>query len=263
MIGVAAIAAGLTGALLALWGVQRLTGNASWADAGWAAGIGVVVLLGLATSEIDPWRQTAAMLLVGAWATRLTWHLVRRSLQAQEDGRFADMRQRWGDRAQRNFLRYFLAQVPLVLVFCLPAMALDGDVRAPGWRDAVGVGIGVTGLLGGAIADRQLLRHRASVAESEICNRGLWRYSRHPNYFFEWVTWCAWPLLAPATATGSLALVPPVLLFVLLTRVTGIPPAEARALQRRGDAYRRYQAVTSSFIPWPPATDSSKRYQRM
>ena len=100
--------------------------------------------------------------------------------------------------------------------------------------------------------------HRASVAESEICNRGLWKYSRHPNYFFEWVTWCAWPLLAPATATGSLALAPPVLLLVLLTRVTGIPLAEARALQRWGDAYRRYQAVTNSFIPWPPATDSPK-----
>jgi steroid 5-alpha reductase family enzyme len=241
---------GLALFFVGLWAVQRRTGNASWADAGWALAIGAVMLGAFVAGEGDPGRRALAAGLIGFWSLRLGTHLVRRSLSSSEDSRFADMRQRWGERAQRNFLRYYLAQVPLVLLFCLPALALAGDARPLGPRDAIGVGVGLTGLIGTAVADRQLARHRATAPDA-VCRSGLWRFSRHPNYFFEWVTWCAWPLLAPATPTGALAAVPPAALYVLLTRVTGIPPAEQRSLARRGDAYRQYQEQTSAFFPGP------------
>lgn len=248
------IAAALTAAFVILWWVQRRTGNASWADAGWAVGIGVIALGLLADGPGDSTRRLLAAVLVGLWSARLGWHLLRRALHPVEDGRFADMRQRWGDRAQRNFLRYHLAQVPLVLLFCLPAVVLADDARTLGARDWAGLGIGLGGLVGTAVADRQLARHR-SDNPGDVCRRGLWRYSRHPNYFFEWVTWCSWPLMAPATPIGAMTAVPAAALYVLLTRVTGIPPAEQRALARRGEAYRRYQAVTSAFFPRPPLSE--------
>jgi steroid 5-alpha reductase family enzyme len=239
-------------AFFLLWLLQRRTANASWADAGWAVGTGAVLAWGLAAGDGDPGRRGLALSLAVIWAARLGGHLVLRALDGREDGRFHDLRQKWGPAAQRNFLRYFLAQVPLVLLFALPAVALADDPRPLGARDLAGGLVALAGLVGTAAADRQLARHRES-APDEVCRTGLWAWSRHPNYFFEWVFWCAWPFLAPLSPVGALALVPPIVLYVLLTRVTGIPPAERRAVRRRGDAYRRYQSMTSAFFPKPPA----------
>jgi cyclopropane-fatty-acyl-phospholipid synthase len=242
----------LTGSFVALWLLQRRTENASWADAGWSLGIGLLSVSQLLAGSGEPMRRALAATLVLLWSVRLTAHLVQRACNGSEDGRFADLRRSWGAHAQRNFLGYFLVQVPLVLLFALPAWVLAGDGRQVGARDLAGLCIGLVGLIGTAVADRQLARHRTTATAGEVCSTGLWRYSRHPNYFFEWLFWCAWPLLAPLSPTGTLALLPVTILYLLLTRVTGIPPAERRAVLRRGDAYRKYQQATSSFFPSRP-----------
>jgi steroid 5-alpha reductase family enzyme len=236
---------------LLLWLLQRHTNNASWADAGWALAVGLVMLWWLASGQGDTGRRWLAGSVVGLWSARLSLHLWHRAWNSTEDGRFQDLRREWGARAQRNFLRYFLFQVPLVLVFALPAAALAQDGRPLAARDMVAMLVAITGLAGVSIADGQLRRHRR-VDAGEVCRRGLWRYSRHPNYFFEWVFWCAWPFMAPLSARGLLAWVTPIAAYFLLTRITGIPPAERRALVRRGDDYRRYQAQTSLFFPRSP-----------
>jgi steroid 5-alpha reductase family enzyme len=106
-------------------------------------------------------------------------------------------------------------------------------------------------LIGEAVADAQLAAFkRTPHAPGEVCQRGLWNYSRHPNYFFEWLIWVAWALFALASPYGWLAVACPLLMFYFLFRVTGIPATEAQALRSKGEAYRAYQRSTSAFVPW-------------
>ena len=108
---------------------------------------------------------------------------------------------------------------------------------------------------GAGVSDQQLARFLADPAhKGRVCDRGLWAWSRHPNYFFEWLGWCAWPVFAfnPSWSLGWLALLAPVLMYWLLVHVSGIPPLERAMLASRGDAYRAYQRQTSAFFPLPP-----------
>jgi steroid 5-alpha reductase family enzyme len=120
------------------------------------------------------------------------------------------------------------------------------------------VAVAVLALGGEAIADAQLSRFRRDPANrGTVCRTGLWRYSRHPNYFFEWVHWWAYVLIGIAAPWGWLALFGPALMLLFLFKITGIPPTEARALESRGDAYREYQRTTSVFVPWPPRRETA------
>ena len=104
---------------------------------------------------------------------------------------------------------------------------------------------------GETVADRQVERFRSDPANrGRTCQDGLWRYSRHPNYFFEWLIWVALALFAYPSPAGTMALACPVAMLCLLLRVTGIPATEAQALRTRGEEYRRYQQTTSVFVPW-------------
>ena len=122
------------------------------------------------------------------------------------------------------------------------------------WFDMAAIGIFAISLIGESIGDRQLAAFR-KLADNrgKDCRVGLWRYSRHPNYFFEWLHWFAYPLLA--AGLGELAwmtLIGPGLMLLFLLKITGIPPTEKRALQSRGEQYREYQRTTSAFVPWFP-----------
>ena len=119
--------------------------------------------------------------------------------------------------------------------------------------DATGVGLWLTGLCGETIADRQLAAFRAGAGNgSRVCQAGLWRYSRHPNYFFEWLHWFAYLFLAFGHPQWWLALTGPILMLLFLYRLSGIPWTEAQSLRSRGEDYRRYQAEVSPFLPLPP-----------
>jgi steroid 5-alpha reductase family enzyme len=105
-------------------------------------------------------------------------------------------------------------------------------------------------LTGESIADRQLARFRASPSNrGKVCREGLWRYSRHPNYFFEWFHWWAYAWLAVGSPLWWLPILGVVVMYLFLTRVTGVPPTEAQAIRSRGDAYREYQRTTNAFFP--------------
>jgi steroid 5-alpha reductase family enzyme len=109
------------------------------------------------------------------------------------------------------------------------------------------------GLSLNVLSDRQLAQWRANPDNAgKTCRAGLWRYSRHPNYFFEWLLWVGWAVIATAAPWGWLGWMTPVLLLVLLFTITGIPPTEEQALRGRGEDYRRYQQETSVFVPWFP-----------
>ena len=253
----ALLVAGLTVSALmwVLWAIQRRTRDASSVDAFWALAIGASGLWYAASGEGDPFRRWLAGGLIAAWAVRLGGHLLYdRVLHARaEDGRYAAMRAHWGASANLHFAWFYQAQAVVATIFALPFLVAAHDPRPLGLCDAIAVVWWFVTLGLVALADRQLAHWRRDPAnQGRTCRAGLWRWSRHPNYFFEWLHWFAYPVLALGGPFGFWTFGAPLLLLVFLLFLSGIPYTEARALKTRGDDYRAYQAEVSRFIPLPP-----------
>jgi len=246
--------------MAALWARQRQTGNAGLVDAGWALGTAFAGIGLCASFASHPGRATMAAAFIALWGGRLGLYIARRVLaEKKEDGRYATLRTRWGTNAQRNFFIFFQVQALLALVFAMPAtLAASNASVFPRTTDLLAAVVWIVAVLGEGLADRQLSAFRNNPAHrGKVCDRGLWRYSRHPNYFFEWVHWFSYVLLAWGSPWWMLTFIGPVAMFLFLYRVTGIPATEAHALVSRGDAYRRYQQTTSPFFPWFPRASSN------
>ncbi len=236
-----------------LWAWQRRRGNAAFVDVAWsfataAIGVGFALALGGGPRK---WIIAAA---AGLWGVRLGAHLWRRVAgDPHEDVRYRRMREEWGRRFQLYMFGFHQLQALWSVLFALP-MAWAAWNHAPlGWLDGVGVAVWAAAIGGEALADRQLARFRArGDAATRVCDEGLWRYSRHPNYFFEWMHWFAYVCFAAGGDGRWLAFLGPAAMLWFLLAVTGIPLLEQRLLESRGDAYRRYQRATSAFVPWPP-----------
>lgn len=246
---------------LVLWLIQQRTRNAGIVDIGWAASFTLVVAVfaaGATRTSASPagWAPLAA--IACAWSMRLTGHLIARgAARAPEDGRYADLRRRWGRRASGRLFVLFQAQaaltgvlsLALVVPFVVPAAAAPWDA---GWLRGLGAGLAVAGIAGETLADAQLARWKRSAGAGAVCDVGLWAYSRHPNYFFECWVWLGYAAYSLATwPYGAVAVVGPALIVTSILTVTGIPATEAQALRSKGDAYRRYQQTTSALVPLP------------
>ena len=142
----------------------------------------------------------------------------------------------------------------LDVVLSAPFLIACLDIKAPlGLLEKIGAGIWLVSMLGEAIADQQLHNFKKNPANAgKTCRAGLWRYSRHPNYFFEWMIWVGYAVFALGSPWGWIGLISPALILYFLLGATGIPATEAQALRSRGDEYREYQRTTSSFVPWFP-----------
>jgi steroid 5-alpha reductase family enzyme len=221
----------------------------------WTAGLGLAALSYLLVSGAETTRSYVVALLVVFWSFRLSAHLFTdRIVKREEDPRYAALAAFWGKDAKRNFYFLFLTQVAFIALFLWPvSLAMVGGADAWLWSDWLAVGIAVSAFFGEAIADRQLAAFRGNAAnKGQVCQGGLWRYSRHPNYFFEWLHWWAYVAFAVSHPHGWLTLFGPVAMYLFLRYLTGIPHAERSSLKSRGDAYRRYQQTTSVFFPWIP-----------
>lgn len=236
-----------------LWVLERRWRDASHVDAGWSAGIGLAGLAYALIGDGDAQRRTLIAALALLWSLRLTLHLVfDRLIGRPEDGRYAMLRRKWQPDDGRWFFVFFQAQAAFVVIFSLPFLVLAADPRPLDLRDAIGATWFVLSFALVVLADRQLAAwRRRPAATGRTCRSGLWAWSRHPNYFFEWTLWWSWVVMASGWSVAITAFVPLFLLFLLL-RVTGIPYNEARALESRGDDYRAYQREVSPFIPLPP-----------
>ena len=236
---------------LGFWAIQLRTRNAASTDLGWTLLVAGGAVVAALASGGDPWRRLLVGGLAAVWALRLALYLLTdRVLGGRgEDGRYRALREEWGTRAPRYFLFLYLAQVPGGALFVVPIAAAMHRGPLDAWA-AVGGLVWVAAVLGELTADRQLARLRANSANrGAVYRAGLWRFSRHTNYFFEWLHWWAYVLIGHAALP---TLVGPVVMLFFLFRVTGIPYAERQALKSRGDAYREYQRATSAFLPWPP-----------
>ncbi len=240
--------------MLLLWLIHLPIKNAGIVDIGWSLGLAILAVL---YASLGPGYGPRKWLIAGMaaiWGLRLAWHLFRRIVGHPEEGRYQQLRKEWGAHIEIKFLGFFEFQAFLDLVLSLPFLlaALNPQPRLS-WLEYAGVGIWLIAVIGESTADMQLASFkRAPENHGKVCNAGLWKYSRHPNYFFEWLIWVAWALFALASPYGWIALVCPALMLYFLFKVTGIPATEAQALRSKGEAYRRYQETTSAFVPWFP-----------
>ncbi len=263
VVGLAAAALLLVAVMAAAWATQRATGNAGWSDAFWSFGTGAAgVVVALVPVMGEGWptgRQLLVALAVGLWSLRLGSHIAARSRGAPEDARYAAFRTEWGADFQRRLFVFLMIQAAAGWFLCLSVIAAAQNPRPGlGLQDGIAVVLIIAAIVGAGTADRQLQRFREKPREvrGEICEDGLWAWSRHPNYFFEWLGWVAYPLfaidLSGGHPLGFVALTGPAFMYWLLVHVSGIPPLEAHMQRSRPEAFARYSARVPAFFPRPP-----------
>ena len=238
--------------MLILWEVQRRRGSAAIVDIAWAILTGLLGIGFVCMASGNDSRRILVLVMASGWSLRLGVYLFTRLLQEGEDSRYKRVRQQW---SQKYFFFFFQAQALWAVMFAAPMLASATNANALGWLDGLGVVLWIVAIGGEFIADRQLASFKADVLnKGHVCQNGLWRYSRHPNYFFEWLHWWTYLCLAFGSPLWWIAATGVVVMLLFLTKITGIPTVETQAVRSRGDAYREYQRTTSRFFPWPPAT---------
>lgn len=247
---------GLCLAFALLWAVCRWVDNFGFVDAAWALSFGAVAAFYAWYGPGWFLRNFTIAALAVLWSVRLGSHLFTRLMRHHpaEDGRYVQLRKDWAGDFDWKMFGFFQLQALSVVLLSLPFLlpALNRAVNFHAFEIA-GVVIWFIGLYGEAIADSQLAAFKRDPENrGRVCDRGLWRFSRHPNYFFEWLVWVGSAVFALASPHGWLALVSPAAILYLLLRVTGIPLTEEQAVRSKGEAYRRYQATTNRFVPWLP-----------
>jgi len=243
------------------WWLQQRTDISSWIDFGWTVSVGFVGV-GAAMLPLNPAWPDVRQLVVAAWmicwSLRLASHLLRRARRGHDDPRYAELSRQWGDDAKRRMFWFAQAQAVAALPLVLAALlAAHRPGLWPGWLDVLGSITLGAGLVGAAVSDRQLSEFASLPAHrGKVCDQGLWRWSRHPNYFFEWLGWMGLAITASDPGgeypAGWLAILAPIAMYWLLVHVSGIPPLEAHMAQTRGDVWKSYCFRTSAFFPWPP-----------
>lgn len=242
-------------AMAVAWLLQRRTGILSWADPVWTLATAAAGIAG-ALAPIAPltWRSAAVAAIAAAWGLRLGIHLLARSRARIEDARYAALATQWGPTAPRRMAAFLQIQAAAGLPLAA-SLTLAAHTPTPAFTptDAAAALLLLVSLTGEAIADSQLRRFKAQPhPKHAICDTGLWAWSRHPNYFFEWLTWVAIALLALPSPHGWAALSAPALMYLLLVHISGIPPTEAAMRTSRGAAFTAYASRISAFFPWPP-----------
>lgn len=242
--------------MIGTWFFSRAKNNYSVVDAVWALSFfvtgGFYALLGDGLLE----RKLLMLVCISIWSLRLGLFLSKRiaSHHPTEDSRYVELRKGYGDHVERGFFWFFQYQAYSVVLLSSPFlfMALNANPQmAP--LEYIGAVLFLICLTGEGIADHQANVFKTNPAnKNKVCNVGLWRYSRHPNYFFESCIWFSFFIMAYSSPNGLYSIFSPLLILFLLLKVTGVPMSESQSLKNRGEAYREYQKKTSMFVPWFP-----------
>lgn len=255
-----AAAAGLSLAMTFAWFLQRRTGQSGWIDAAWSFASGASgVFLALAPIDgLPPGpRQYLVAALIFVGFLRLGLHIASRSLGAKEDPRYQELAAEWGAEFPRRL--FWFLQIQSACAFLLSLAVFLAARNPAGWpvaTDILGAAIMIVAIMGEAWSDATLARFRATRGHGRsVCMEGPWRWSRHPNYFFQWLSWVGLAVIALNFSgdwpQGWLAGLAPVFMYWLLAHVSGVPPLEKYMLASRGDAFRAYQARVNAFFPGP------------
>jgi len=232
----------------------RRIGNYGIVDIAWSWAFALLVVLYVALVEGHETREWLITGIVCAWSGRLGWHLFKRvkGHHPAEDGRYAQLRVEWGDQTDVKMFWFYQLQGIVLLGLSIPFLLIARNPEpAIAVIEWVGAALTLAALAGEALADHQLNRFKAvSNNRGKTCREGLWSYSRHPNYFFEWLVWVGIFVMALGSPWGVLSIASPALILYFLLTKTGIPATEEQALRTKGDDYRDYQRTTSAFVPW-------------
>lgn len=236
-----------------LWLLHFPLKNAGIVDIGW--GPGFIILAGLYVSLGAGWtlRNTIFFLMFAVWGLRIALFLIKRLLkEGHEDRRYQTLRAQWAPGVTWKFLAFFETQAMLQIFLSLPAAVATLNPRPElNSVEMLGLSVWMAGLIGETIADEQLLAFKSNPSNAgRTCDQGLWRYSRHPNYFCEWLIWVGFSIYSIPTPLGWISPISPLVMYILMMYFSGIPLAEAQALKTRGEDYRRYQQTTNAFFPW-------------
>ena len=259
-VGALVVAAALSLIMASAWYIQQKSGNSGWVDVTWSLGVGgiafIASILPLA-QDWPQWRQITVGVLAASWCLRLGLHIVKRASTSADDPRYRNLILQWGSDAARRMFWFLQSQaavgIILVISILLAAHNSNPSLRI---QDLIGLATLTAAIVGEAIADRQLRIFKSDSRNRDaVCCVGLWRWSRHPNYFFEWLCWLAYPLIAIDLSghnpLGWLALAAPACMYWVLVHVSGIPPLEEHMLRSRGAQFRALQARIRPFVPFP------------
>jgi len=238
---------------LLMWIIHLFLKNAAIVDIGWGLGFILLCVVYILNGRGFNVRNTICLGMVLLWGVRIILYLLKRfSAAKEEDKRYKKIRQDFGKMAWLKFLYIFESQATLEIIIGTPLMVVSFNPN-PGlsYMAISGIVIFIIALVGETVSDEQLHAFKSNVMnKGKTCDVGLWRYSRHPNYFFEWLVWVGFFVYALDSPMGWVAVISPMIMFYLLMYVSGVPLAEAQSLQARGEEYRRYQQTTSMFVPW-------------
>lgn len=257
--GMGAVMLASAGAIAALmvvtWLVSVIRKDASIVDIIWGFGFVLVAWAAFAVGDGYDGRKWLITLLASAWGLRLSVYLFFRNKGKGEDYRYRAMRRRWGLRFPLiSLVTVFGLQGLLMFIISMPLQVaqLPGMPGHLNGADYIGAAVWLVGFGFESIGDFQLARFKADPANAgKVMDRGLWRYTRHPNYFGDSVLWWGLFIIALARWENVLVVFSPVVMTILLTRVSGVPLLEA-SLTRRREGYADYIVSTSSFVPMPP-----------
>lgn len=250
--------------LLLLWGffailmvgvyfIYLKINRPSYIDVAWSFGFLFFLLLSWILYPQFHILKVVVTAMMSFWSLRLGIYLVKR-LQREEDGRYLELIDSWKPNLKQKFFVFFQFQgvsipllgLPLLLVFSQSSLTINTVTL-------FGVGLWFLSFIFESVADFQLESFRTNPKnKGEVCQLGLWKYSRHPNYFFEWMMWVCYALIAFGQSGSLLGFVSPALMLFFILQMTGIPPTEKQSIKSRGDKYRAYQRKTSAFVPWFP-----------
>ncbi len=247
--------------MVVLWWLDRWLRDASVADVAWCALL-VAVVWGYAVAgpgELE--RRLLLAVMASVYGLRLGVHvLLTRVIGREEDPRYRQLRREWGPKSSQYLLGYYLLQAGAVVLFSLPYLVIMQSPRPTlsGW-EYLGIALWLIALVGETAADLQLAQFKRQPRNRDrVCRDGLWYYSRHPNYFFEWLHWWAYVVMGIGLPNAALTWIGPLAMGVALAKVSGVPHAEAQSERRLGEAYRRYQRTTNTLIPWFPHRDPAE-----
>lgn len=268
MIALFALALAIAAGYFAVtWAISVRIRNYGLLDVAFSYGVAILAPLYAHAGPGFALRKWLFAAIGAAWSLRLGTYILLRVIRHHpaEDARYGAMRVRW--RGPLGFLAFFELQAVLVAVFSLPFLVASFN-PAPAFAlvEVVGLVLATTGLVGETIADLQMQAFKRDPASrGKVCQTGLWRYSRHPNYFFESLVWWGFFVAALGSPYGWITIVCPLLMLYFLLRVTGVPLTEEYALRSKGEEYREYQRTTSAFVPWfrrmpPPTSIPSREY---
>jgi len=239
-----------------LWGISEKIKNAAVVDVGWGISVLSYAIIYFFLTNGLQGKEFLALMTVLIWSSRLSYHLYLDRIKGgkEEEGRYKKLREHFKTNVPKKMFLFFQAQGYFNAILSVPFLliALNPNPRV-GVFELLAFTISYLAIFGEAAADFQLKDFKKNLDnKGKVCEVGLWKFSRHPNYFFEFSVWVGFFLLAVQEPHGFLGIIAPAAILYTLLKFTGIPATEAQALRTKGDAYRSYQKRVSAFIPMPP-----------